>query len=171
MRAVRLKKIGGLKLDTEIKVNTNFPGLGKFRRLANYLFIALGGESEEKVNKKRRKKLSNSALLLSKSRWRSDIQGVGTVELSSKKSEKQVRATQASVMWEGSLRKSTERSIDCTEWTLGPLPTAGDRETKKKVKTVLCPRRNRKRPFPIGTVWLLQTEGMCPLPRNPHAET
>lgn len=86
------------------------------------------------------------------------------MELSSKKSEKQVRATQASVMREGSLRKSTERSTDCTERTLGPLPTAGDRETKKRVKTVLCPRRNRKRPFPIGTVWLLQTGGMCPPP-------
>lgn len=66
---MRLKKIGAFKLDTEIKVNTNFPGLGKFRRLANYLFIVSGGESkEEKVNKKRRKKLSSSALLLSKSR-------------------------------------------------------------------------------------------------------
>ena len=41
MRAVRLKKIEGFKLDTEINVNTNFPGLGKFR-LANYLFVVLG---------------------------------------------------------------------------------------------------------------------------------
>lgn len=66
---MRLKKIGGFKLDTEINVNTNFPGLGKFRRLANYLFVFLGRESkEEKVNEKRRKKLSSSALLLSKSR-------------------------------------------------------------------------------------------------------
>ena len=48
---MRLKKIGGFKLDTEIKVNTNFPGSGKFRRLANYLFIVLRGESkEEKIN-------------------------------------------------------------------------------------------------------------------------
>ena len=59
---MRLKKIGGFKLDTEIKVNTNFPGSGNFRRLANYLFIVLRGESkEEKINKKRRKKLSSSA--------------------------------------------------------------------------------------------------------------
>lgn len=172
MRAVRLKKIGGFKLDTEINVNTNFPGLGKFRRLANYLFVFLGRESkEENVNEKRRKKLSSSALLLSKSRWCSDIQGVGTVGLSSRKLEKQVRATQASVMREVSLRKSTERSTDCTERTLGPLPTAGDRKTKRRVKTVLGPRRSGKRPFPISTVWLLQTEDVCPPPPNPRAET
>lgn len=74
------------------------------------------------------------------------------MELSSRKLEKLVRATQASVMREGSQRKSTERSTDCTGRTLGPLPTAGDRKTKRRVKTMLCPRRNRKRPFPISTV-------------------
>lgn len=45
--------------------------------------------------------------------------------------------------------ESTERNTDGRGLTLGPLPTSGDRKTKRRAKTVLCPRRNRK------------TEGRC----------
>lgn len=46
--------------------------------------------------------------------------------------------------------------------SLGLLPTPGDRKAKDRVKSLLCPRRNRKDPVPSQHRRLLQSEYLCP---------